>query len=327
MGLAASQARFLNLTARKTNLEYEGQQINQQRTTLANQSANIYNQMLTLSVPTPPSETSFQTIQYNFTYGGNSYSINQVTGKDSNATVLTTETYTNNYAMNASEKVVSKDDSKKYYVGSAELKLVSAATDTDVADAANDIKTGMQAAWDADVAKGIRSAKTINTSDIYFVNVGDDKNPVYRYYFASDVTGATYNADNKSTVTTYTAGSNTEYAQKAFKGATITRDANNRIVAINHSNLGSTSLSVTSTTIKDQAAYDDAYNEYEYQTYLYEQKMNAINAETSVIQAQDKKLELRLKQLDTEQNAISTEMESVSSVVKKNVEDTFKIFA
>ena len=36
MGLAASQARFLNLTARKTNLEYEGQQINQQRTTLAN---------------------------------------------------------------------------------------------------------------------------------------------------------------------------------------------------------------------------------------------------------------------------------------------------
>ncbi len=326
MGLAASQARFLNLTARKTNLEYEGQQINQQRTTLANQSANIYNQMLTLSVPTPPSETSFQTIQYNFTYGGNSYSINQVTGKDSDATVLTTETYTNNYAMNESSNYVTKNGSQ-YYVGSSELKLVSTSTDTGISDAANDIKNGMQAAWDADVAAGIRSAKTIKTSDIYYVNVGDEKNPVYRYYFTTDVTNATYNADNKSTVTTYTAGSKTEYAQKSFKNAIITRDANNRIVAINHSNLGSTSLSVTSTTIKDQAAYDDAYNEYEYQTYLYEQKMNAINAETSVIQAQDKKLELRLKQLDTEQNAISTEMESVSSVVKKNVEDTFKIFA
>ena len=36
MGMSASQARFLSLTARKTNVEYEGQQINQQRTTLSN---------------------------------------------------------------------------------------------------------------------------------------------------------------------------------------------------------------------------------------------------------------------------------------------------
>ena len=45
MGMAASQARFLNLTARKTNIEYEGQQINQQRTALSNESANLYNQI------------------------------------------------------------------------------------------------------------------------------------------------------------------------------------------------------------------------------------------------------------------------------------------
>ena len=44
MGMAASQARFLGLTARKTNTEYEGQQINQQRTMLSNQSANYYNE-------------------------------------------------------------------------------------------------------------------------------------------------------------------------------------------------------------------------------------------------------------------------------------------
>lgn len=36
MGMSASQARFLGLTARKTNVEYEGQQVNQQRTTLSN---------------------------------------------------------------------------------------------------------------------------------------------------------------------------------------------------------------------------------------------------------------------------------------------------
>ena len=37
MGLAATQTRFLQLTARKSNVEYKGQQINQQRTNLSNQ--------------------------------------------------------------------------------------------------------------------------------------------------------------------------------------------------------------------------------------------------------------------------------------------------
>ena len=55
MGMSASQARFLGLTARKTNVEYEGQQINQQRTTLSNQSANYYNNLLGMEVPVPPS--------------------------------------------------------------------------------------------------------------------------------------------------------------------------------------------------------------------------------------------------------------------------------
>ena len=49
MGLAASQARYLSLSARKTNVEYEGQQINQQRLALSNQSADLFNQMLTMA--------------------------------------------------------------------------------------------------------------------------------------------------------------------------------------------------------------------------------------------------------------------------------------
>jgi hypothetical protein len=46
MGMAASQARYLQLTARKTNTEYEGQQINQERVVLANRTADLFNQML-----------------------------------------------------------------------------------------------------------------------------------------------------------------------------------------------------------------------------------------------------------------------------------------
>ncbi|MCR5265370.1 MAG: hypothetical protein K6E29_02100 [Cyanobacteria bacterium RUI128] len=69
MGLAASQARYLSLSARKTNVEYEGQQINHQRLNLSNQSADLFNQMLTMSVPTPPSTTDFTKLQYSWSDG------------------------------------------------------------------------------------------------------------------------------------------------------------------------------------------------------------------------------------------------------------------
>ena len=71
MGMAASQARYLGLTARKTNCEWEGQQINQARTALANQSANLFNQMLALSVPDCPDKTDFTTLQYSYSDGNN----------------------------------------------------------------------------------------------------------------------------------------------------------------------------------------------------------------------------------------------------------------
>lgn len=67
MGLAATQTRFLSLTARKSNIEYQGQQINQQRTVLSNKSANTYSSMLTLAVPVPPSSADYTNIKYKFT--------------------------------------------------------------------------------------------------------------------------------------------------------------------------------------------------------------------------------------------------------------------
>ena len=71
MGMAASQARYLALTARKTNTEWEGQQINQARTALANQSANLFNQLLSMEVPNPPKETDYSEVKYSYTDGDN----------------------------------------------------------------------------------------------------------------------------------------------------------------------------------------------------------------------------------------------------------------
>lgn len=71
MGMAASQARYLALTARKTNCEWEGQQINQARTALANQTADYFNQLLTSKVPDCPDTTDFTTTQYSYSDGYN----------------------------------------------------------------------------------------------------------------------------------------------------------------------------------------------------------------------------------------------------------------
>lgn len=69
MGMAASQARFLQLTARKTNVEYQGQQINQERLALSNASAGLFEKMLSIVPPTPPSsqDDKYYTQGYNFT--------------------------------------------------------------------------------------------------------------------------------------------------------------------------------------------------------------------------------------------------------------------
>ena len=78
MGLAASQARFLGLTARKSNTEYEGQQVNQQRTALANESASLYSQLTNLSVPTPPDINQYYSTEYTFTIDGTTYTMTQL---------------------------------------------------------------------------------------------------------------------------------------------------------------------------------------------------------------------------------------------------------
>lgn len=53
MGLAASQARFLALTARKSDLELTGQQINQSRMQLANVTNDMFNAVTNLEPDSP----------------------------------------------------------------------------------------------------------------------------------------------------------------------------------------------------------------------------------------------------------------------------------
>ncbi len=84
MGMAASQARYLGLTARKTNVEYEGQQINQARVALANQSADAFNQYLSLQAPVPPSTEDYKSTSYVYTDGNKEYTLEDYTRNGTN---------------------------------------------------------------------------------------------------------------------------------------------------------------------------------------------------------------------------------------------------
>ena len=331
MGMAASQARFLNLTARKTNIEYEGQQINQQRTELSNESANLYNQMLTLQVPTPPNTQDYTKVTYTFMMpGGNDEAtISQISPTSTDGKYTITFSYktvelgmaacTDNQKPTARNSGTAAAPSYNITTTSGKqydlIKYDGSQTGTDKQKEAYKLHN------DAVVA-----LKNGQTMDIYYVNVGTEAVPKYQYYKSTELATATAAAAQSNAVTYYTASDITSYKEDSYTPCTVNRDVQNRVQSFTHTS-SNTTFAVTTNTITDEDAYNDAMNEYTYKSYLYEQEMNNINARTSIIQAQDKELELKLKQLDTEHNAVQTEMDTVKDLCKKNVEDSFKTFA
>ena len=125
MGMAASQARFLGLTARKTNVEFEGQQVNQQRTALSNQSANYYNDLLGMSVPTPPSVDSYTKTVYTFEDGALTNEITALIAQsDGTYTLSYLSKWQDDYVPVAASSSIINVQGGKYYVGSEALRVL-----------------------------------------------------------------------------------------------------------------------------------------------------------------------------------------------------------
>ena len=103
MGMAASSLRFAQLTARKNQVEFEGQQINQQRLVLSQKSSAIYNDMLTKQVPTAPDPSQFTKIVYKFNNGNGTSQIINLARKAAGA-----YNYNVTYKQPATSKVLSR---------------------------------------------------------------------------------------------------------------------------------------------------------------------------------------------------------------------------
>ena len=332
MGMAASQARFLGLTARRNNVEFEGQQINQQRTTLANQTANYYNDLLGMSVPVPPSVENFTKTVYSFNDGaltnqitsliaqtGGGYKVSYLQQHEDDFAPVKDGMAIVTRAMYDDDSDPTTPDVAKYSIGNTELRELGTSGDTDL-DAEETQLANLLVAKYGGAASDWYVRYVENTTT-------GEQEP--KFYNKPELDAANYDSNglSQSSINVYKIGSATVSEEIKNVDALLEKDSTGRYINITLDPTGTpVTYSLTTSTVTDQDAYDDAMNQYEFDKSKYEQQIQEINAKIEIIQAQDKNLELRLKQLDTEHKAISQEMDAVSSVVQKNVESSFKTF-
>ena len=325
MGMAASQARYLGLQARKTNVEFEGQQVNQQRTALANESAGLFRRMLTLNVPTPPDQTDYKKGNYTFT------DATSTNGKATIEDIVKNEgsdppTYTLNI-----KRVV---DVPQY--GAMTNQEVSVIKDADTNKYKIYNKNGT--AFDLTGPISPLSETYVNEfNKLGATEYENDKDDVY-YKYTNPATNATYfinatetgfdpEVSNTQNVDFFTLMSGQEEQIETIENATLGTTADGAYNSIYWTDEDGTHYyKLTAGSEYDEAGYDQAMADYNNAKVAYEQEIADINAKTEELQETDRTLELRLKQLDTEQEALQTELESVKKVIDKNIDNVFKTF-
>ena len=353
MGMAASQARWISLAARKTNVEYEGQQINQARTALANQSSELWNQLYQMKVPTPPSSADFTKTQYSFESDGSTKTITNIQSVDYtdddgvsyNAYVTYNyqayeyagiKKYNYNPQVHQITTNVTTSTSETPDEESKVVYMVGTKILTSLIEAKEDPAT-----WATYVAALDQIAKDEPDSEVakdWQAYKDDESSPtIYNLFFWRDNAGHVDFTDKNGlngldacmadpTRTLFSYYADDEKKTKEVKSyAYIEYEENGR--ASNMQLQGSTAVySLDAQSVTDEAAYNDAMNQYYYNKQVYEKNVQDINAKTEQIQTEDRTLELRLKALDTEQNALQTEMDAVHKIISKNIENTFKTF-
>ena len=324
MGMAASQARFLGLTARKTNTEYEGQQVNQQRTALANESAGLFNQMLTLTVPVPPTATDYYNMRYTYEQDGQSYEIinysasaersgaYDVTVRTAYDVVKYTDVTLNKNLNQVAHTLFKKEDANTgktvYY-----MKFGSSSTEYALQGPVVNEKLTAD--------KGLVPPEPGAEIKYYSFN----RDGTTYYMTEAEVVNHASETGYNGIMSAYRQDNSKQVQDIPYNGVNLISDSTGKFSYITLPDGSQYELGMEEVT--DDAGYDKAMNDYNYQKMLYDKTIADINAKTEVIQSQDRTLELRLKQLDTEQEALQTEMEAVKKVIEKNVENTFKTFA
>ena len=332
MGLSATQMRFLMVTARKSNVEFQGQQVNQARTDLANQSSALYTELLQLKAPTAPSKYTYiisptkdPAIDWDtdnsYPLSGDAavnftvyYSANHPNFMDFNITQYV-ETSDGFY-----QKVTGKDEKgnnlyaeEKIPAGDMEDQDGTYFYKTKGQDGAGNevpytaIHVGADENFTYDPKTGLFQPKTEDG-----VKNADMPKWIQAYNHAMSYYN-TYSEPNRKAVYPYYNGDGTKFDTDTLESLSSKEDY-------------AVSYTTSATVAYNDAQYKAALEQYEQDLAEYEKAYAEINKKTEEIHEADKKLELQLKQLDTEQEAIQTEYDALKKVLDKNIENTFKTF-
>ncbi|MBE7707926.1 MAG: hypothetical protein E7Z88_04365 [Cyanobacteria bacterium SIG27] len=339
MGLAASQARFLGLTARKSNVEYNVQQINQQRVALSNEVMGLYDEYNKLEVPTPPVVNDYMKTTYTLDSTYENYEIEnfakipdgQYAGYY-DVSLTWEEEVAKAYSYSARDSVIT---AQKGANGYSYLNF-QLGTESYIYDETNpNNSTITKITSDYEKYQGLNTIMKEQgvTSGTYYMYL---KNGIAYYTSEDDLDSTAFEDVNGKNVYygTYTfdyQGSQKKpYSAKAI--AALTQESNGRLSTIqiieseDLPELVNKNYSISTKQEEDALAHEEATNNYNYQKQLYEREVDRINAKTEKLQEEDRALELQIAQLDTEHTALSTEMESVKKVIEDTMDSVFKTF-
>lgn len=288
MGMSASQARMLSLTARLSDLEYQAQSVSNSKIRLADQSeeaAQSYQDALDKEKLT--------------VYNGDTASY-----VDANAYLLTTysavsETDKQRFIKDTSGRVLVTSAMAKAYDnanGSLEtfLNYLGYTTNTAVTSATSTSITGTDG--------------TITTKDIIY-----DGGAVsyYTNVFNEVKESGGYNSPGDDKMR------DSEWLERQIEMGNIflfVYDFNGGTKGTgDYVNVSWTSGDASLQTTSDKT--DLAKSEAEYETTM------------ASIQSKDKRLDLQLTEINTEHSAIQTEIDAVKKVIDKNIERSFKTFS
>ena len=293
MGLAASQGRLLSLTARNNDLVYEGHQISQQRLFLAEETS--------LAAKEYTEAMNNKIMQANVNGEKQLLTFDLLTSQDpfSGLFMRLVDAYGNVVVPGESLEV-------QQTLTDEETQETSTSTIGRFKSSADFIKNFMSDLSDDKKAE-LSTYSLANIYDYYNNNYESKDESITLIHKSKDNSNLIKEGETPL-VDIYV--NDPKYLQEMLiKGEYIIQQAQSDGTYGDLVWQGSAIISEVYDTSDDAAA------EAEYETATLE------------IQKQDKILEMRLTQIETEQKAVSTELKSIKSVIKDNVENTYKTFA
>ena len=244
-----------------------------------------------MNVPQPPQVQDYTKTIYSFTDGALNNTITAlVAHADGSYTLSYNRTYVDNEAIVSAVPSRIMRDEDGYYVGSQFLREMGVADETDpyYASLSDDNKAALLKDEEA-LKERLNADYSTTGDDTWLVRyVKNTSTGVYEptYYNQSVLENATYDNQNTSVsyIGAYTRGA--AEVNEEIKGVTafIEQDTTGRYINVSMDD-GSGNLrtyALTTSTVTDDRAYNDAMNQYEFDKAEYEKDIQEINAKSKL---------------------------------------------